>query len=197
MRWTSVAGAAAALVLGAAAPAMALDIPPIDNPRWGLAYDLGATTVGGQLALGPLRLGCSGYMGALPGLDKFAGFTTTVAWRCSPHEWGGLAWGLGVTNYVITGLSTSPTALEGYGVYPALVGTLPLGDEVVLRASAGPLVFSGQTDWERLGDGRRVRRGATGFVPVFPNVQLAWKLEEGSELTLGGYPSLVGYRVAI
>lgn len=197
MRWTSVTGAAAAMVLGLATPAAALDIPPIDNPRWGFAYDVGATTVGGQLALGPLRMGFSGYVGALPGLDKFAGVTTSAAWRISPHEWGGLAWGVGVTNYLIAGMSLSPTALEGYGLYPALVGTVPLGGDAVLRASAGPLLFSGQTDWTDLADGRRVRRGAFGVVPLMPNLQVAWKFDDGSEITLGGYPSLVGYRLAI
>lgn len=185
-----------ALAAGYVAPAQAVDVPPIDTTKSGLAYDLGATSMGGLMALGPLRLTSAVYMAMLPGLGNVGGVSAAMAWRVSPRASGGLAWGWGLTGYAVGGLSTRLGELEGYAIYPALIGTLPLGDDVVLRMSGGPLLFTGRSDWMP-GEGRARMVGASGFVPFLPNVQVVWRMKDDNELTLGGYPSLVGWRFAL
>ncbi len=176
------------------APADALDVPPIDTSRWGIAYELGATSVGGLLSVGPLRLGGSAYMAALPGLGALSGLSASLACRMSPRDTGNLAWGMGLTSYAVSGLTSD---LAGSALYPTLIGTLPLGEDFVLRVAGGPLFFTGQTDWMPLGTGQRVMRGAIGFLPFVPNIQVVWRMADGSEITFGGVPSLVGWRYAL
>lgn len=189
--WTAV------LATALAAPADALDVPPIDTARWGVAYDLGATSVGGLLSLGPLQLGSAAYMAVVPGLGNVGGLSASLACRMTPRESGSLAWGLGLTGYAVGGLSVQSNEVQGYALYPTVIGTLPLGDEFVLRAAGGPVLFTGQTDWMLVGAGQRVMRGATGFLSFVPNLEVVWRMKDGSEVTFGGFPSLVGWRFAL
>lgn len=194
---TWAAALAAACSLALASPADALDIPPIDTTRSGLAFDLGATSVGGLLSIGPLRVGTAAYVAALPGVGRLSGLSASLACRLSPRSAEGSAWGAGVTGYAVSGLPFLSSAPEGLALYPALIGTLPLGDDLVLRASGGPVFFTGQSDWTAVGAGQRVMRGVTGFMPFVPNLQIVLRMDDGSEMTLGGFPSIVGWRVAL
>lgn len=182
--------------VGFATPARAVDLAPIDGVRpVALTYDLGATSLGLMLTLGPVRLAATGYGIALPGLGGVGGLSAMAGCRLSPAASGPLAWGVGVTGYAVGGMGSQ--GVTGYAAHPALIGTLPVGEHLVFRAALGPLLFTGTTGWQDLPDGRSVRRSATGFVPLLPNAQLAWRLGDGSELTFGGYPSVVGWRYAL
>lgn len=198
MRRIWMALAATATALGFATPAQAVDIPPIDTPEFvSLTYDLGATSLGGTFALGPVRLQSNAYVAMVPGLGGLGGVSGSMALRLTPRATGALTWGLAATGYYATGLTARGADLEGAALYPALVGTLPLGEHVVIRAAVGPMIFSGLSAWQDLPDGRRVRHGATGIMLLVPNAQLAWRLGGGSELTFGGFPSIVGWRYAL
>lgn len=179
---------AGALVLLGAARAEASIVTPIDLAGGDVALTLGPTTLGVDVSLGRLILGASTIATALPGVVSAYGALGRVGWRLSGLPGRELTLGVALTGLV--GSASGYFGLtEGYLVQPALVGALPLGRAAVLRASLGPVLFSGV--YAAPGS---TRGGGTGVWPVVPGLELAFQLGGSKELTLGGLPELISWR---
>jgi hypothetical protein len=135
------------------------------------------------------------FLGWLPGVEEMLGVSSYAAWRVVDGGRAWPSWGFGLTGYAAMGLSGN--GMDATGVNPAVIMALPLGERLVLRASGGPVLFSGNSGWSYESGLGRVMRGASGFLPFAPNVELVWRVGDGQELTLGGYPNLVGWRLAM
>jgi hypothetical protein len=86
--------------------------------------------------------------------------------------------------------SRPPVSVAGYWVEPALVFSWPMGSNLTLRGSLGPLFYSQTAKYPLfLGDQTYVDNGWA----IWPNLEVAFRLDPASELTFGGN-GLVGWR---
>ena len=184
MRMVAIGPAALLLV---ATPAAAAGVPPMDLARGELAVQAGVPAIGADLSLGRLVIGGAATGFAVPTLAYGYGVVGSLGWRLSGLPRREVCAGL-----ALLGGTLSVSGAAGFGeawfVQPALALAVPLGDAATLRLAGGPAFF--------LLTSRNAPASAQsrGFLPFVPNVELAFRLAEGSELTLGGLPSIVGWR---
>jgi hypothetical protein len=177
-----------------AAPAMGSTIPKVDFKRGQTMLALGAVDANLDYALTEnISIGASGiFMHGYPQLSWGLYTFGVGAIRATARlvEIPGRA-SLGFTfsagqisghPFIRSSDSNTPLVLSptrGW-LQPALNASIPL-DRFTLRATIGP-VF-----------GADIEQGTTGIFAVWPNLEVAYQLQEGQELTLGGN-SIVGWR---
>ena len=175
-----------------ATPAHASAMPPVDLAGGQVALTVGFPGVGVDAALGRLVLGASAMGLLVPPYGLGYGFVGRATWRLSGLPEREPCFGLALLGGN-AGLGTLPGAAagstwEGWFCQPGLVVSWPVARGVTLRAMGGPLLFTGVV-------GRSAAvAGGTGVVPFVPNLELAFRLAPGQELTIGGLPNLIGWR---
>lgn len=159
-------------------PAFASTLPRVDLHQGQVAVAVGLADANVDYALlDTLSIGLSG---ALPWSVLLKAARAT--WRIG--QLGPVAYGLTLSGGTIApGLVNTAKpedALTGYWVQPALNVAVPLGPTpLTLRATLGP-TWVNQTLMHQNGD-------------LVPNAELAWRLNDAHEITLGGN-ALIGWR---
>lgn len=190
VRWLAAFGLTAAIGAFATGPAAAAALPPMDLEGVNGATQLAIPAVGFDRAFGRFVFGGTGFAFGIPGLASISGAAGHVGWRFIDARQRGYDAGLSVVSgYIHAGGSWS-TSNETWFLQPVLAVAVPLGTHVRFRVAGGPAFYVHQDSPGVFGTASRTQ----SFVPFVPNLELAIRVADDAELSIGGLPELVGWR---